>query len=97
MLHTVNKTPLESNALQSAVRVAAEGDPILLIEDGVHAARPGAVSDPLLKETIAKHPVYALAPDLKARGIDAVIEGIESVGYDGFVELVEQHRVVSWT
>jgi len=97
MLHTVNKPPIKSNALRSALRVAAEKDPILLMEDGVLAARPGAVTDQLLQDALASHPVYALAPDLKARGIDGVIEGIEAVGYDGFVELTEKHQVVSWT
>lgn len=97
MLHTVNKPPLKSNTLKSAIRIAAAGDPILLIEDAVLAVRPGAVSDPLLEEALSKHPVYALAPDLKARGIDYVFDGVEKIGYDGFVELAEQHRVVTWT
>ena len=44
MLHTVNKPPIKSNALRSALRVAAEKDPILLMEDGVLAARPGAAT-----------------------------------------------------
>lgn len=33
MLHTVNKSPLESNALQDALRIAAPGDTLLLLED----------------------------------------------------------------
>jgi tRNA 2-thiouridine synthesizing protein B len=97
MLHTVNKPPIKSKALQSALRVAAEGDPILLLEDGVLAARPGAVTEELVQNALAKHPIFALAPDLKARGIGNVIDGIQSVGYDGFVGLVEQHHVVGWT
>jgi len=96
MLHMINKSPIKSNTLSSAVKVAAEGDPILLIEDGVHAARPGAVTDELVKKTVEKHPVYAIAADLKARGIEKLIEGIESIGYDGFVELAEKHQVVTW-
>jgi len=97
MLHTVNKPPIKSNALKSALRIAAKGDPILLFEDGVLAARPGAITDELVKEALANHPVFALAPDLKARGIDKVISGIESIGYDGFVDLVEKHQVAAWT
>jgi len=42
--------------------------------------------------------VYALAPDLEARGMkDAAIDGIELVDYGGFVDLVAGHKAVqSW-
>ncbi len=96
MLHTVNKSPLASTNLESALRVAAAGAPILLLEDGVYAARPGSRSQGLLDSALASHPVYALEPDLKARAIEKVIPGIRLIGYDGFVELVEQHLVVPW-
>jgi tRNA 2-thiouridine synthesizing protein B len=96
MLHAVNKSPLESNALRAALRIAAPGDPLLLLEDGVHAARPGARSEALMADALAGHPVYAIEPDLRARAIGRVIEGIRVIGYDGFVELVEQHQVVTW-
>ena len=42
------------------------------------------------------HSVYALDADLEARGIKTVIDGIDVIGYDGFVELVEQHDVAPW-
>jgi tRNA 2-thiouridine synthesizing protein B len=96
MLHTVNKSPLSSDSLESALRVAAAGAPLLLLEDGAYAARPGARSQALLESALAGHPVYALKPDLEARGITRVMPGIRVIGYDGFVELVEQHTVVPW-
>lgn len=96
MLHTVNKPPLDSNALQSALRIASPGAPILLLEDGVYAAKPGARSEALVISALASHPLYALGPDLQARGIPKVIEGITVIGYDGFVELVQKHRVTTW-
>jgi tRNA 2-thiouridine synthesizing protein B len=96
MLHTVNKPPLACESLESALRVASSGAPILLLEDGVYAARPGSRSQGLLESALAGHPVYALGPDLQARGIQRVIPGIRVIGYDGFVELVEQHPVVPW-
>ena len=43
--------------------------------------------------------IYALEPDLKARGIgpEKMIDGINLVGYDGFVELaVTNDKVQSW-
>ncbi len=96
MLHTVNKTPPDSCALQSAVRSAAPGAPILLMEDGVYAAKAGARTESLMASALAAHPVYALEPDLRARGITEVVTGVKLIGYDGFVELVEAHRVVTW-
>ena len=96
MLYTVNASPTSSRSLESLLRVAAKGDPILLLEDGVHAARAGAATEKLAFAALAAHPVYALGPDLKARAIEKVIEGIRVIGYDGFVELVEQHTVVPW-
>jgi tRNA 2-thiouridine synthesizing protein B len=96
MLYTVNASPTSSRALESLLRVAAKGDPILLLEDGVHAARAGAATAEIARAALAAHPVYALGPDLAARAVTAVVEGIRIIGYDGFVELVEQHTVVPW-
>ncbi len=45
---------------------------------------------------LQSHPVYALEADLAARGINNLIEGIQVINYDGFVELVEQHNVIPW-
>lgn len=96
MLHTVNKSPLGSGSLESALRVAAADSPLLLLEDGVYAARLGTRSEALVVSALRSRPIYALEPDLQARGIKRVIEGIRVIGYDGFVELVEQHPVVPW-
>jgi tRNA 2-thiouridine synthesizing protein B len=96
MLYTVNKSPLSSNSLESVLRIAPAGAPILLYEDGVYAAMPGARSEQTVRTALADHPIYALDADLEARGIGAVIEGIEVIDYNGFVELVEQHDVAPW-
>jgi tRNA 2-thiouridine synthesizing protein B len=43
--------------------------------------------------------MYALKPDLEARGLSLnnVIEGVEIVGYDKFVDLTTEHDTVqSW-
>ena len=47
-------------------------------------------------EALAQHPVYALQADLEARGLTSLVEGIQVISYEGFVELVEQHHVVPW-
>ena len=96
MLYMINKSPLSASNLSSVLRIAPQGAPILLYEDGVYAAIPGARSEALVREALAHHPLYALDADLEARGIGQVIEGIQVIGYESFVELVEQHNVVPW-
>jgi len=92
----VNKSPFTNTTLDECARFASDGSPILLIEDGVYAAMAGTGYEPRLKEIMVKHEVYALAPDLKARGVDHVTAGVKTVGYEGFVELVEQHKTHTW-
>ncbi len=96
MLYTVNKSPLMFGNLKSLLRIAPAGEPILLYEDGVYAAAQGAASEELLKEALARHPIYALQADLEARGLTRVVEGVQIIDYDGFVGLVERHHVVPW-
>ena len=77
-------------------RAVPADDPILLYEDGVYAAVKGAASEELVKQALGQHPVYALQADLEARGLASLVDGIQVVDYDGFVELVERHHVVPW-
>lgn len=76
----------------------AEGA-LLLIEDAVISAMVGAAGQELLRSIMAGGvKVYALSPDLEARGIgnERLLPGIETVDYDGFVLLVEKYEVVPW-
>lgn len=95
MLNIVNKSPLERNALASCLRVmgaAPAGDALLLIEDAVYAATRGHASAAQIGELAGRCPVYALKPDLDARGVaDRLLEGVTAVDYAGFVELVATH------
>jgi len=96
MLYTINKSPLMTTNLQSALRIAPEGDPILLYEDGVYAAASGTASEGWVKQALDKHAMYALKADVQARGLTQLVDGIQVIDYDGFVELVEKHHVVPW-
>jgi len=96
MLFTVNKPSLTSNSLDSLLRIAPSGTPILLYEDGVFIAKDGAKDTPKVKAALGEHPIYAIDADLEARGINIVIEGIKVISYDGFVELVEKNDVAPW-
>ncbi|HTT12392.1 MAG TPA: sulfurtransferase complex subunit TusB [Burkholderiaceae bacterium] len=92
MLHIVNKSPLEKNTLATALHYATSGS-LLLIEDGVYAATRGNAAEGAVREALTRLKVYALALDLQARGMaDRVIEGVQTIGYDGFVDLVVEHR-----
>ncbi|MCG8342126.1 MAG: sulfurtransferase complex subunit TusB [Chlorobiales bacterium] len=96
MLHTINKSPFENSTLETCCRFLQPGDPVLFIEDGVYAVQAGNRFSDLVENTIKNNPVYALQPDLEARGIASVTEGVKAVDYEGFVELVEEHQVNSW-
>lgn len=96
MLHTINKSPFENSTLETCSRFLQPGDPVLFIEDGVYAVQAGNRFSDLVENTMKNNPVYALQPDLEARGIASVTEGVKAVDYEGFVELVEEHQVNSW-
>jgi tRNA 2-thiouridine synthesizing protein B len=98
-LHTVNKSPFERNALKSCLGHLCQGDAVLMIEDGVFGARKGSSAASMVQAALQAAKVYALAPDLAARGIKPqdLVGGIELVDYGGFVDLVTNHgRTVAW-
>jgi len=92
MLHTVNKSPLERNTLDSCLRLAAKGSAILLIEDGVYGALAGSQAAEKIGSHMGDFKFYALGPDLAARGLSevALIDGMEVVDYEGFVDLAAE-------
>ena len=96
MLHTVNKSPFERNTLDSCLRLAKKGSAILLFEDGVYAAMEGIETSGKVEAAMAGHPIFVLGPDLAARGIagEDLIDGIVTVDYGGFVDLVVEHGTV---
>ena len=99
MLHTVNKSPFEKDSLNACLRLAKAGTAILLIEDGVYAAIKGTAVEDKVKAAVGDKKVFALGPDIKARGLDEgqVIDGITVVDYSGFVDLAaENDKVQAW-
>ena len=98
MLHTVNKSPFEHNALETCLKFARDGAAVLLIEDGVYAAARDTVVSDQVKAAMQRVAIYALAPDVEARGMkDRVMDGVRLVDYGGFVDLVAEHNAVqSW-
>ncbi|MDH4174010.1 MAG: sulfurtransferase complex subunit TusB [Betaproteobacteria bacterium] len=98
MLHTVNKSPFEHKALETCLRFARQGSAVLLIEDGVYAAARDTAVAKDVQEALKRVQVYALKPDVEARGMqNRVMDGVRLVDYGGFVDLVVEHNAVqSW-
>jgi tRNA 2-thiouridine synthesizing protein B len=98
MLHTVNKSPFEKNALEACLSHATKGSAVLLIEDGIYGGLKGTAVSAKIEKAMEHIPIYALWPDVEARGMqDRIIDEIKLVGYDDFVDLVvEHHTVQAW-
>jgi len=99
ILNTVNKSPFERNSLESCLKFANSGDPVLLFEDGVYAVLKGTSFEAQIKTALDSQSIYVLGPDLKARGFseNRVIDGVKLVDYAGFVDLAaETDKVQAW-
>jgi len=99
MLHTVNKSPFERDALSSCLKHAVTGSSVLLIEDGVVAALDNTAIADQVKGAMNDVSVFVLGEDLKARGLgeDKLIDGVTVVDYSGFVDLATKNdKVQSW-
>lgn len=98
MLHIVNKSPAQTSALASCLRLAKDGSALLLTEDAVYAATKAGAASSGLAAALTRLRVHVLLPDAEARGMAAkLIDGVKTVGYDGFVDLVAEHSTnQSW-
>ena len=92
MLHIVNKSHTQTNSLQSCLRLAKPGHALLLIEDAVYAATAAGADSAGLADALAQLKVYALQPDVYARGMAGkLVDGVKAIDYAGFVDLVAEH------
>ncbi len=99
MLHLVNKSPTDRNSLDSCLRLAKTGSSVLLLEDGVYAALAKATHADAISRRMDDLTFYVLGPDVSARGLadKTLVDGINVVDYEGFVDLVVEHEVAqSW-
>ena len=69
VLHIVNKSPYDRSSLDTCLRLAQPGSAILLIEDGIYAVQGNSSAAARVQQALENHPVYALRPDLLARGV----------------------------
>ncbi len=93
MLHIVNKSPFQTSSLDSCLRLAHPGSALLLIEDGVYAATTGSAAQERISAACVHLKVYALQPDMDARGVTAkLLDGVTPIDYAGFVDLAAEHH-----
>lgn len=94
-LHTLNKTPHESNALQDCLAALSDGDALLLIENGVYCAMPAHAE--LFTRLPGGVQCYLLQADVQARGLNDLNPEFRGIDYDDFVTLsCRYEKVVSW-
>jgi len=95
MLYIINKSHADSQALNNCLQRASKGDGILLIEHAVYSAL-NVKHSPLHLLLDSEVAVYALTPDMQARGLQesACFSFVEYVDYAGFVGLIEDSSAV---
>jgi tRNA 2-thiouridine synthesizing protein B len=79
--------------------MCSKNSSILFIEDAVISVLKSTKFSNTISNSLKDFKMYALKPDLEARGLslDNVIEGVEIVGYEEFVDLTTEHdSVQSW-
>ncbi len=95
-LHTLNKAPGNSTALQDCLSALRSGDALLLIEDGVYAALD-AYNELFQHAKILRIDCYALEADTDARGLKTLNPLFKTASYNTFVGLSCEHQpIVSW-
>ena len=82
--------------MADCLAIAADGDAILLLGDGVYCALADSAAASILQDCAAEH--YYLAEDARARSVQELIAGpVQAVDMDGFVALSERFsRQQAW-
>jgi len=98
ILNIVNKNSRQGSSLEDCLAQLSPGDALLLIEDGVLAAVDTTTNQQWLQRCPEDIALYVLQDDAVARGLEPyLIPRFHRIGYDEFVDLVEQFRLSqSW-
>ncbi|NJD07233.1 MAG: sulfurtransferase complex subunit TusB [Methylococcaceae bacterium] len=96
VLHLVNRLPPDGPGLTACFERLDAGDSVVLTEQAVYACREGSRLALAVISAAAGRRLYALEPDLAARGIalSAVAAGIGPVSHSRLVELCCEHDLV---
>jgi sulfur relay protein TusB/DsrH len=90
-LYLVTRSPFERGSWELALKLAASGDGVCFIQDGVLAVRgpqPLAAKISELEKSGVR--VWYLKEDLEARGLEAAQE--KTIDYDKLAELVAEFK-----
>ena len=94
LLHTLNARSPHA-AFRDCLRSASQGDTIVLLGEGVYNALPGSEPRDALDNSPAR--VLALDSDVRAAGLQQILEGVVQVDMDGLVALSEYYpRQLAW-
>ncbi|MCI0654858.1 MAG: sulfurtransferase complex subunit TusB [Methylococcaceae bacterium] len=99
MLHLVNYSFSGLGEAERCLARMDKGDVLLFIANGVFSVVRASASAGAIEAKLDRIRVFALMPDLAARGIpvDALLPGLRTVDYSGFVGLAIEHGPVhSW-
>ena len=88
-LHLIQRSPYQYSALADCLKLCAEQDAILFMEDGVLGQSHTLLND-------VANPKFALQDDLNARGL-SIADNVTPCSYTEFVELCTRYKkVISW-
>lgn len=95
ILHTVKTSPFQTLAIVDCLKLIAEEDTLLLMEDAVIASQARHQTFPELELLHKQGRLMVLEADLEARGIRNDIG--KTCSYADFVELVRVHQsLLAW-
>lgn len=98
MLHIIYKSPSESQSFENCLAACAPQDVILLIENGVFCALLDSISGNQFVNLAKQKKVFLLAEHAIERGVlSRLIDNLQSIDFEGFVDLtVEHYPVLRW-
>ena len=98
VLHTLNRSPAQTQLWRTCLRMALPGSGLLLLENAVFGALD-TDHNRRLQEAASMGRRFVLEPDLAARGLTGrtLLPGFEKVDYAEFVALcLEYSKVQNW-
>lgn len=90
ILHTVKTSPFQTSAIADCLKLMANEDTLLLIEDAVIASQAKNGSTVDLEHLSEQGRLMILSEDINARGLQNKLG--KACSYTDFVELVIQHK-----
>ena len=91
-LHTLNRSPADTQLFKQLLSTNRVGDTLLLLEDAVYYCIKNN-----LNRTIQDIEVFALKDDVHARGIPFEDSDVKLASYEEYVRLTERtDKLINW-